>query len=75
MNTKDWMLVLGILSAAWAAFCALIFGYVNSVDWLALKLKGHARRVRGFHRKREEEMTRRWTEEVSGTEERRRWRA
>jgi len=58
------LLGFGILLAAWLLVILFGHGYVNTVEWIAWRLRVHARRVRTMHRKQAAIMDDRWTKEM-----------
>ena len=49
-----------VVLACWLAVAALGHGYANTVEWLAWRLRRHARSVRKMHVAREAELRELW---------------
>lgn len=52
-----------VVLACWLAFVAVGHGYANTVEWLAWRLRRHARSVRRMHVAREAVLKQRWEDD------------
>ena len=57
------LIILAMGGALWMA-AVVGHGYVNTVEWIAWRLRCHARRVRQMHQKQAAVMDDRWAREM-----------
>jgi len=61
-------IAIGVLIFTFLTLVLFGHGYINTVEWIAWKLKVHARKVRIMHQRRAAVMNERWVGDLETNE-------